>query len=197
MASAAPWRLLAAFVAVATLIAPAESQFRWQVWDRYDEIQSRIDLVTMQNCRTRQAEDLFLPMSTVPAIPHITDVDPKYPNRTNLYHVHNTALNRGFFYSFIYNLEPDNAEPGLLYQYKSLTADILGNKWVNASGVFFDVNGTYPNFYRDFFNRTLPLYGPHAIRYDDFNEPTNPCRSRRPCPSLRPSPATPRGPDWS
>ena len=51
-----------------------------------------------------------------------------YPNRTNLLHLHNMALNRAFFFSYIYQkLNESEAfpyQPGLMYYYFSAAADI-------------------------------------------------------------------------
>jgi hypothetical protein len=39
---------------------------------------------------------------------------------------------------------------------------------INGSGIFFDQDKYYPHWYRNFFNKTIPLFGPYAWRADDF-----------------------------
>ena len=39
---------------------------------------------------------------------------------------------------------------------------------LNGSGIFFDDNAYYPHWYKNFFNKTIPLFGPYAWRADDF-----------------------------
>ena len=39
---------------------------------------------------------------------------------------------------------------------------------LNGSGIFFDDNTYYPHWYKNFFNKTIPLFGPYAWRADDF-----------------------------
>ena len=65
--------------------------------------------------------------------------------------------------------------PGLLYHYFSAAADVTANEYfINGSAIFYDNNATYANWYRNLaFNETLPLFGPRAFRFDDYNDPTN------------------------
>jgi hypothetical protein len=39
---------------------------------------------------------------------------------------------------------------------------------INGSGIFFDQDKYYPHWYKNFFNKTIPLFGPYAWRADDF-----------------------------
>ena len=71
--------------------------------------------------------------------------------RTGLLHVHNMALNRAFFYSFIYqqmNQTWDfDTQPGLMYIYMGHAADVSANPgFINGSAIFFDNNCSYPNW---------------------------------------------------
>jgi len=71
-------------------------------------------------------------------------------------------------------------QPGLLYYYFSTVADVSANEYnINGSGIFFDNNGSFATWYKTLpFNRTLPLFGPRAYRFDDYNEPVGcHCRS--------------------
>lgn len=66
-------------------------------------------------------------------------------------------------------------QPGMMYYYFSTSADISANEYnINGSAVFYDYNCSYANWYRNLpFNETLPLFGPRAWRFDDYNDPTN------------------------
>ena len=72
-------------------------------------------------------------------------------------------------------------QPGLLYYYFSTVADVSANEFnINGSGIFFDNNASFATWYKTLpFNRTLPLFGPRAYRFDDYNEPVidDCCRS--------------------
>jgi hypothetical protein len=39
---------------------------------------------------------------------------------------------------------------------------------INGSGIYFDRDKYYPHWYKNFFNKTIPLFGPYAWRADDF-----------------------------
>jgi len=39
---------------------------------------------------------------------------------------------------------------------------------INGSGIYFDEDKYYPHWYKNFFNKTIPLFGPYAWRADDF-----------------------------
>ncbi len=39
---------------------------------------------------------------------------------------------------------------------------------INGSGIYFDQDKYYPHWYKNFFNKTIPLFGPYAWRADDF-----------------------------
>ena len=75
-------------------------QFHWQVRDSFDEIVKKIDRIDGENCKIVDRNHLFLPPSTVTHIPELKSlgIDPVFPNRTNLLHIHNMALSRAFYY---------------------------------------------------------------------------------------------------
>ncbi|CAF5222280.1 unnamed protein product, partial [Rotaria magnacalcarata] len=53
-------------------------------------------------------------------------------------------------------------------------ADVTGGRgMLNGSGIFFDTNKYYPHWYKNFFNKTIPLFGPYAWRADDFYDAFN------------------------
>ena len=88
----------------ASLISLAYCQFQWQIRDSIDEIRKRLDRVNSENCRIIDRNGLLLPSSTVTHVPDLKwlGIDPVFPNRTNLLHVHNMALSRAFFYRFVH-----------------------------------------------------------------------------------------------
>ena len=51
----------------------------------------------------QHVSELFLPEDTVSHKPNIKDINinPVLPNRTDMLHIHNMALSRSFFFSFI------------------------------------------------------------------------------------------------
>ncbi|CAG5116099.1 unnamed protein product, partial [Candidula unifasciata] len=161
------------------LVSP--TPYTWMKRDNWDIINERFSNVSAQNCRSKHKDDLMLPADSVAAVPQYNKLlsARTFSNRTNLLHVHNMALNRAFFFSLIYqqlnNSWDFQTQPGLMYIYMSTAADISASAgFINGSGLFFDNNCSYPNWYTTFdFNRTLPLFGPKAWREDDYNEPTN------------------------
>lgn len=158
-----------------------ETPFEWMRPDRFDIINDKFYSITGENCRSKRAEDLKFRDDTVAQKPRYNMLLSTiiYSNRTALLHAHNMALNRAFFYSFIYqqlnNTWDFQTQPGLMYIYMGHAADVSANPgFINGSSIFFDNNCSYPNWYRKMnFNNTLPLFGPRAWREDDYNEPTN------------------------
>lgn len=161
-----------------TFFTFAYCQFEHQHSDRFDEILNRFRSITGANCAARHRHELFMPMEAVSHIPNIKElyINPLFPNRTDLVHVHNLALNRAYFYSYLFREAEDPEEPGMMYYYLSHLADVASSKAINASAIYFDTNSSYPNWYRDYFNRTFPLFAPRAVRGDNFNDPVNPHR---------------------
>ena len=137
--------------------------------------------VNFDNCHAKPEEELRLPRDTLAQLPRYNKLLSTiiYPNRTDLLHLHNMALNRAFFYSYMFQklneTEDFLLQPGLMYYMFSAAADVSANEYnINGSAVFFDNNCSYANWYDNLpFNKTLPLFGPRAWRFDDFNDPTN------------------------
>jgi len=156
--------------------------FSWMAKDNFDLIMDKMTSVTEENCRSKPRNELELPkqgaVSHVPLYNKLRNNE-IHANRSMLINLHNMALNRAFFYSFIYqrmNTSGDfQHQPGFMYLYMSVGADVSGMQgWINGSSLLFDNNCTYPNWYTTVdFNKTLPLFGPRAWRADDYNEPTN------------------------
>lgn len=158
------------------------SVFQWMEPDNFDDITDRMDAVNWENCASKSEDELYLPEDALGSqMPQFNKllITIIYPNRTNLVHVHNMALNRAFFYSYAYQKlnESDQFEyqPGLMYYYFSAAADLSANEYsINGSAIMFDNNCSYATFFKDLlFNNTLPLFGPRAWRFDDYNDPTN------------------------
>uniref|UniRef100_T1JXN6 GPR158/179 extracellular domain-containing protein n=2 Tax=Tetranychus urticae TaxID=32264 RepID=T1JXN6_TETUR len=156
-----------------TVIRLTNCQFDWQSRDNFDAINEQVNRVNRDNCRIVDINDLFLPNSTVTHVPNIKwlGTDPVFPNRTNLLHVHNMALSRAFFYSFILQKAEDDVEPGFMYYFLSSIADVAANRFINASSVYFAPDRAFTPSYKGFFNKTMPLFAPRAFRADDFNDP--------------------------
>lgn len=152
---------------------PSNSQNLWYQSDSFDDITSRCERVTPDNCAVLDRNHLFLPMSTVSQIPDIKQfgIDPIFQNRTNLLQVHNVALNRAFFFSFILQKAQDDAEPGLMYYMLSAAADVSANPHINSSAIYYSPNRAFTPSYNGFFNKTMPLFAPRAHRIDDYNDP--------------------------
>lgn len=149
------------------------SQLQWQERDNLDEIVARTERVNGDNCGVLDRNQLFLPMSTVSHIPDIKQfgIDPIYANRTNLLQIHNVALNRAFFYSYILQKASDEAEPGFMYIMLSSTADVSANIHINSSAIYYSPHKAFSPSYNGFFNKTMPLFAPRAYRVDDYNDP--------------------------
>ncbi|CAH1798682.1 unnamed protein product [Owenia fusiformis] len=172
-----------ALVALAGLEAQrSNGKFDWMSYDNFDQIIDRMDSVTPENCNSKPSAELRLHPDTVSQLPLTNRLLSTiiYPNRTSLLHLHNMALNRAFFHSYVNqilnNSQVDHKmQPGLMYFYFSTEADIAANPWgINGSAVMFDNNCSYANWYTNLeFNNTLPLFGPRAWRFDDYNDPTN------------------------
>ena len=93
----------------------------------------------------QHVSELFMPEDTVSHKPDIKEINinPVLPNRTDMLHIHNMALSRSFFFSFIlqsrFNRPNTNEtyDPGLMYYYLSTIADVSANPKLNASAVYF------------------------------------------------------------
>uniref|UniRef100_U5ENY5 Putative g-protein coupled receptor signaling pathway n=1 Tax=Corethrella appendiculata TaxID=1370023 RepID=U5ENY5_9DIPT len=166
-----------AFVLV--IIVGVLAQYEWQARDAFDEIKVRIDKVTADNCPIQHLGDLYLSEDTVSHLPDIKEINinPVFPNRTALLHLHNMALSRAFFWSYILQsrfIRPainDTYDPGMMYYFLSTVADVSANPYINASAIYFSPNTSFSSSYRGFFNKTFPRFAPRTYREDDFNDP--------------------------
>ena len=75
----------------------------WEGRDAFDEIMTRFTSVSADTCSIMHVGDLKMPEDTVSHVPDIKEINinPVFPNRTSLLHLHNMALNRAFFFSYI------------------------------------------------------------------------------------------------
>lgn len=161
------------------LIVGVLAQYEWQSRDAFDEIKIKFDKVSADNCPIQHVSDMYLPEDTVSHKPDIKDinVNPIFPNRTAMLHLHNMAMSRSFFWSYILQsrfIRPainDTYDPGMMYYFLSTVADVSANPYINASAIYFSPNSSYTSSYRGFFNKTFPRFAPRAFRLDDFNDP--------------------------
>ncbi|CAF1255091.1 unnamed protein product [Adineta steineri] len=152
------------------------SQFEWISYDKIDEVMDRINSVNSANCFQKQPSELVLPEEAVYQKPSIEMLkkDIIMRNRTQLLHVRNIAHRNALLYSYLFQRLFDFEEPGLTYILLHNAADITGGRgMINGSGIFFDQDKYYPHWYKNYFNKTLPLFGPYAWRADDFYDAFN------------------------
>lgn len=171
------WRSCAIFISI--LITIVFAQYEWQARDAFDSVKIKFNRVNSDNCKILHLADLYLPEDTVSHKPDIKEINinPVFPNRTTLLHLHNMALSRAFFWSYILQsrfIRPainDTYDPGMMYYFLSTVADVSSNPSINASAVYFSNNSSFSPSYRGFFNKTFPRFAPRTIRLDDFNDP--------------------------
>lgn len=160
------------FLFAVVFLKGACGQYEWQTRDAFDEITYRMENVNQDNCPIKHLGDLFLPEDSVSHLPDIKDINinPVFPNRTALLHLHNLALSRSFFWSYILQsrfIRPainDTYDPGMMYYFLSTVADVAANPYINASAVYFAPNTSYSPSFRGFFNKTMPKFAPRTFR---------------------------------
>ena len=81
----------------------AKFEKMWEGRDAFDEVMAKFTAVDADTCSIAHVGDLKMPEDTVSHIPDIKEINlnPVFPNRTALLHLHNMALNRAFFFSYI------------------------------------------------------------------------------------------------
>ncbi|KAA3672935.1 uncharacterized protein DEA37_0009229, partial [Paragonimus westermani] len=164
------------------LLQDSTSPFRWFPPDNFDIIASKMERANPENCVTMSESDLRLPSTALSQLPKYNQILSQqwFANRSKLLHLHNLALNRAFFYSYIQQrldgpvIDPPFL-PSLMYYYLSAAADVSsGPNVINTSAVLMDTNTTYANWYGlKVINHTLPLFGPMARRLDNWNDEMN------------------------
>jgi hypothetical protein len=166
------WESLTGLLCLSCCLWLSEAQFGWQTRDAFDEIKYKYDQVTPDNCQIQQRASLYLPEDTVTHKPNIKEVNinPILPNRTALLHLHNMAMSRAFYWSYILQarfIRPainDTYDPGMMYYFLSTLADVASNPRINSSAIYFSPNASYSPSYRGFFNKTFPLFAPRTYR---------------------------------
>lgn len=155
--------------------------FDWMKRDAFDEIIDKMDAVNPYNCRMLPASALRMDRSVVTQHPRFNELRTfsLYRNRSMLLHMHNMALGRAFYYSYM-NYKANETwnwdqQPGMMYYYMGLSADVSANPgFINGSSYYAEYNLTFANFYHNLpLNNTLLLFGPHSYRLDDYNDPSN------------------------
>ncbi|KAK7497616.1 hypothetical protein BaRGS_00011011 [Batillaria attramentaria] len=181
MSSSLRWIVAASVLLAFWGVVMCQSKYSWMWYDQYDEVDQHFSTVNGQNCHAKSKEELVLRPDAVSQLPVYNQLLNRiwYKNRTALIHLHNMALNRAFFYSYILQKMNDSAsfyiQPNWLYMYMSSVADINANPYtLNGSAIYFDKDCHYPNWYETVpFNNTLPLFGPKAWRWDDWQDQDN------------------------
>lgn len=161
-------------------------QFEYYTTDNFDRMTTKLRTVNGDNCHIKNRPDLFLQKEAVSHLPDIKEVNinPQFPNRSALLHVHNMAHARAFFWSYILqsrfkrpskvnDTDQSEYDPGFMYYFLSSVADVAANPKLNASGTYFQPNMSYTSSYKGFYNKTMPLFGPRAFRMDDYNDPVH------------------------
>ncbi|KAK3085703.1 hypothetical protein FSP39_007558 [Pinctada imbricata] len=169
--------LVTAVVLLSAFIVCDKSVYDWIPGDAYGRIDGMMTSIQKSSdCKAKPKASMTLPADAVSQIPKFNELKTKifYKNRTSLVHLHNMALNRAFFYSYIFqklNKSQSDFEyqPTWFYMYISATADTNANKDVfNGSSYMFDNHQYYPNWLVNLdFNRTVPLFGVKSYRFDD------------------------------
>lgn len=166
-----------AVIVMATVTLCDKSVFDWVPGDNYGKIDGMMTTIQKaSDCKAKTQQSMTLPKDAVSQIPRANQLLNKiwYSNRTALVHMHNMALNRAYFFSYIYqklnkSQEDFQYQPGWFYMYVSVTADTNANKGIfNASALMFDNHTHYPNWMTNLdFNKTLNLFGVRSFRFDD------------------------------
>lgn len=167
-------------IVVILLCATAWAHTEWQPRDAFLEIQLKMNKVTAENCHTLKTDDLYLPNE---AVSHLIDSEYAYnpvsPNRAALLHLHDMALNRAYFWSYILQsrfIRPAKGadsvmhDPGQMHYFLSTIADVSANAFpINASAIYFAPNSAYTPTYPNFFNKTMSRFAPRSFRTMDFD----------------------------
>ncbi|XP_063441841.1 uncharacterized protein LOC134722188 [Mytilus trossulus] len=156
-------------------------KYEWMKRDNFDIIDDLFQAVKGSNCRSKSKREMLLRPDVVSQIPKANQLKSTiiYKNRTNLVHMHNMALNRAYFMSYILQKMNDTElfyqQPNIHYLYMSVTADMNANPSnINGSSIVFDNNCYYPNWFVTLdFNNTIPLFGVKGWRWDDTYDQDN------------------------
>ncbi|GFS07804.1 hypothetical protein ElyMa_004741300 [Elysia marginata] len=133
--------------------ASAKGVFSWHPYDQFDEINDHVSSIDATNCRNKDKSQLQLRKDVVSDLPVYNTLLSRvwYRNRSSLIHVHNMALNRAFFYSYVLQRMNSSSnfykQPNWMYFYFSGSADVNANPNIlNGSAFYFDNDCHYPNW---------------------------------------------------
>lgn len=169
-------KLLAFWLLVLGTIKLSDSQFEWITYDKIDEIMEKMNAVTADNCHLKQPSELQLIADVVHQPPTVELLKKGIilSNRTQLLHARNIAHKNAILYSYQLQNLFDFYQPGLMYYYLHAAADITGARsYLNQSGIIYDTDKAYTHWYKSYFNKTVPRFGPMAWRDDDFYDAFN------------------------
>ena len=132
--------------------------------------------VTAANCHTKSKTDLeLLPESVaqVKALYWKQFFDVIYANRSKLLHLHNTAMSRGLYFSFLYAVVNDSRNwhemPDPVFLFMKSSADVSANQgWIDGSALMFDNKCFYPKCFPMLnpFIQNVSLFGVRAWKGD-------------------------------
>jgi hypothetical protein len=149
--------------------------------NNYNRIKGIFKSVKGYNCKSKSKAEMVMRDDVVTQLPRANELRTKvfYKNRTKLVHLHNMALNRAYFMSYI--LQKMNSsesyphQPNIHYLYMSVAADVNAHPWsINGSSIIFDKDSYYPNWLTNLdFNKTIPLFGVKGWRVDNTFDQEN------------------------
>lgn len=163
-------------ILISILVILVSCQFDWIRYDKIDEVFEKINAINADNCAMKQANELQLPEEIIYRLPSIELLKKSFilSNRTQLLHTRNLAHKNSILYSFLLQNLFDFDQPGLFYYYLHGSSDISGSRgYLNASGIIYDTDKAYAHWYKNYFNKTVPRFGPYAWRSDDFYDAFN------------------------
>ena len=172
------WLSAAIFViSLQTILVHGGSSQDGSAPDIFEVIIDKLIGVTAENCHSKHRWELELDSEYISQVPvynklfsHVT-----YANRSKLVHLHNTAMSRGLYFSFLYGVLNQSKdfqdEPDLVYLYMKSSADVSANRgWIDGSALMFDKQCFYPNWMPMVdFNRTLSLFGVHSFKDSNYD----------------------------
>lgn len=131
--------------------------------DGFDDIRNRMNKVNADNCAIQNAHDLYLPEDAISHLISTPDLmyTSIFPNRSALLQLHNMALGRSFFWSYIFQNnfpKPEIEKDHTLYYFLATVSDVLANPSINASAIYFAPDNGL--------NETVPLFAPRTIQLD-------------------------------
>ena len=144
--------------------------------DIFDETIDKLRNVTADNCHKKDGWDLLLARDSVSQVPAYNKLinQATYANRSKLVHLHNTAMSRGLYYSFLYEALKLSTnfqdQPDLVHLYMKASTDVTANQgWIDGTALMFDERCFYPNFMRVPFNQTLSLFGIRSFKGNSYD----------------------------